>query len=153
MIRVTVLLLLAFFAAGATASTQTSTAQNQSDDEQTLWSLENAYFAHLSAKEFEALENFYHANFIGWPSHSPEPVGVSVARHSLEELLAGIEVLSIQVRPQAAVIRGDLAVTHSIVDMQQRDVEGQASSYSYRITHTWLREGGSWKILGGMSAP
>jgi len=153
MIRETLLLLLALFAAGATAPTQTATAQNQSEDEQAVWSLENAYFAHLAAKEFEALESFYHADFIGWPSHSPEPVGASAGRRSLEELLAEVQVLSIQVRPQAAVIRGDVAVTHSFVDMQQSDAAGEASSYSYRITHTWLREGGTWKILGGMSAP
>jgi ketosteroid isomerase-like protein len=153
MTQATFFLLLALFALGATDSTRVSTAQEGSDDEQTLWSLENAYFAHLAKEEFEALKNFYHADFIGWPSHSPEPVGVSVARRSLEELLAGIEVLSIQVRPQAAVIRGDVAVTHSFVDMQQEDAEGEASWYSYRVTHTWLREGGTWKILGGMSAP
>jgi ketosteroid isomerase-like protein len=152
MMRTTALFLLALFAVGATASTPVSTVQKRAEDEQALWSLENAYFAHLANREFDALETFYHADFIGWPSHSPEPVGVGVARQSLEELLAGIEVLSIQVRPQAAVIRGDIAITHSFVDMQQEDAEGEASWYSYRITHTWLREGGTWKILGGMSA-
>jgi ketosteroid isomerase-like protein len=152
MIRGTLLFLLALFAAGATASTPVSTVQKRAEDEQTLWSLENAYFAHLANKEFDALENFYHADFIGWPSHSPEPVRVGVARQSLEELLAGIDVLSIHVRPQATVIRGDVAITHSFVDMQQEDAEGEASWYSYRVTHTWLREGGTWKILGGMSA-
>ncbi len=152
MIRATVLLLLALFAVAATASTQTPTVQRQSEDEQTLWSLENTYFAHIAEEEFEALENFYHADFIGWPSHSPEPVDRSVGRQSLEELLAGIEVLSIQVRPLAIVIRGDVAVTHCFVDLQQQDAEGEAAWYSYRVTHTWLREGGTWKILGGMSA-
>ena len=152
MTRVTVLSLLAFFAVGGLATAHITTVERQSEDEQTLWSLENNYFEHLAKEELEALESFYHADFIGWPSHSPEPVGRSVGRQSLEELLADTEVLSIQVRPLAIVIRGDVAVTHCFVDMQQEDAEGEASWSSYRVTHTWLREDGRWKILGGMSA-
>jgi ketosteroid isomerase-like protein len=152
MTQATFFLLLALFALGATDSTRVSTAQEGSDDEQTLWSLENAYFAYMAQKDFEALESFYHADFIGWPSHSPEPVDRSVGRQSLEELFADIEVLSIQVRPLAVVIRGDVAVTHCFVDLQQHDSKTEASWNSYRITHTWLREGVTWKILGGMSA-
>ena len=151
MIRGTVLFLLALFAVGVTSSTQVSRAQEGSEDEQTLWSLENAYFAHIAQGELEALEHFYHAGFIGWPSHSPEPVDRSARRQSLEELLADIEVLSSQVRPLAVVIRGDVAVTHCFVDLQQHDSKTEASSSSYRVTHPWLREGGTWKILGGMS--
>lgn len=150
MIRSTFFFLLALIAVGATASTQVSTAQEQS--EQTLWGLENAYFAHIAQGELEALERFYHADFIGWPSHSPEPVDRDAGKQSLEELLADIEVLSIQVRPQAVVIRGDIAVTHCYVDMQLQDPATEVSLNSYRVTHTWLREGGTWKILGGMSA-
>ena len=152
MIRVTVLLLFALFAVGETVSAQVSTVQEQSADEQTLWSLENTYFAHVAREEFEALESFWHADFIGWPSHSPEPVGRSTARQSLEELLADTEVLAIQLRPLAVVIRGDVAVTHLFVDVQQHDSETEASWYSLRVTHTWLREGGTWKVIGGMSA-
>ncbi|NIN73121.1 MAG: DUF4440 domain-containing protein [Gemmatimonadetes bacterium] len=152
MIRGTFFFLLALFAVGVTSSTQVSRAQEGSEDEQTLWSLENAYFAYMAQEDFEALESLYHADFIGWPSHSPEPVDRNAGRQSLEELLANTEVLSIQVRPQAVVICGDVAVTHSFVDLQQHDSETEASWNTYRITHTWLREVGTWKILGGMSA-
>ncbi|UCC74140.1 MAG: nuclear transport factor 2 family protein [Gemmatimonadota bacterium] len=152
MIRATFFFLLALFAVGATVSARVSTVQRQSEDEQTLWSLENAYFAHLAIEDLETLESFWHADFVGWPSHSPEPVGRSAARQSLAELLADTEVRSIDVRPLAVVIRGDVAVTHCFVDLQQRDSETEVSLSSLRVTHTWLREGATWKVIGGMSA-
>jgi hypothetical protein len=152
MIRAAVLTLLTLLTVGAMFSTQISTAQEGSEDEQTLWSLENAYFAHIAQGELEALERFYRADFIGWPSHSPEPVDRDAGRQALEELLAEIKVVSIQVRPQAVVIRGDVAVTHCFVDVHQQDSETDVSVNSHRVIHTWLREDGTWKILGGMSA-
>ena len=152
MIRGTFLFLLALFAVGTTASMHVPTAQEISEDEQTLWSLENAYFTVIAQEDFGALERFYHADFIGWPSHSPEPVDRNVGRQSLEEQLANTEVLSVKLRPLAVVVHGDVAITHLFVDLQQQDSDTEVSSSSHRVTHTWLREGGTWKILGGMSA-
>jgi ketosteroid isomerase-like protein len=144
--------LLSLFASGGQPSAQTSTAQQQSEDEQALWNLEEAYFAHLADREFEALEDFWHPDFIGWPSHSPEPVGLANAQGSLKDLTARLGKLSIELRPQALTLRGDVAVVHYYIDVVQEDLDGQVTEYSQRITHTWVKTDGRWRILGGMSA-
>jgi ketosteroid isomerase-like protein len=152
MTRVAVLSLLALFIVVAMASSQATTQGRQSQDEQVLWDLEQAYFAYLADREFEALEDFWHPDFIGWPSHSAEPVGLDNAQGSLEELTARLKKLSIELRPQALTLHGDVAVVHYHIDVMQEDLDGQVTEYSQRITHTWVRADGRWRILGGMSA-
>ena len=39
---------------------------------------------------------------------------------------------------------GDVAITHYFVTIRETD-EGEA----IRITHTWIRDGADWRILGG----
>ena len=150
--RATVLSLIALSVVVGVASAQRSTTQRQSQDEQTLWRLEKAYFAHLANREFQALEDFWHPDFIGWPSHSPEPVGRSSAQRSLEDLMATVKKLSVRLRPLAVTFHGDVTVVHYFIDLEQEDLDGQITEYSLRITHTWVRYDGQWKILGGMSA-
>jgi len=150
--RATVLSLIVLSVLGGRASAQTATKGRQSDDERVLWDLEKAYFAHLADLEFEALEEFWHPDFIGWPSHSPQPVGRDNAQGSLEDLTAKLERFSIEVRPLAITLHGDVAVVHYFVDVEQQDVDGEVTKYSQRITHTWVKADGRWRILGGMSA-
>jgi ketosteroid isomerase-like protein len=152
MIQTRLVVLFALFAAGATAFIRVSTVQGQAEDEQVLWNLEESYFAHLADREFEALEDFWHPDFIGWPSHSAEPVGLANAQGSLEELTARLKKLSIELRPQALTLHGDVAVVHYYIDVVQEGVDGQVTEYSQRITHTWVRSDGRWRILGGMSS-
>ena len=151
--RAMVLSLMALsFVVGA-ASAQMSTTKRQSQDEQALWDLKNAYFAHLANREFKALEDFWHPDFIGWPSYSSEPVGRNDAQQSLEDFAANLKELSVIIRPLAVTLHGDVAVVHYYIDVEQEDLDGKITEYSQPITHTWVRSGGRWRILGGMSAP
>ncbi|KPK65253.1 MAG: hypothetical protein AMS21_05240 [Gemmatimonas sp. SG8_38_2] len=150
--RATALWLIMLSVVFGLASAQISTTEYQSDDEQVLWELEKAYFAHLADLEFEELEDFWHPAFIGCPSHSPEPVGLDSAQHSLEELTAKLKRMSISLRPQAITMHGDVSVVHYFIDVEQEDLDGQVTEYSQRVTHTWVKSDGKWRVLGGMSA-
>jgi len=133
-------------------SQQTLTSGSQSQDEQDIWALEKAYFAHLADREFETLEKFWHPDFIGWPSHSAGPVGRGDSQASLEELTASLQKMSVELRPMAITHLGDVAVVHYFIDVAQEDLDGVSSEYTLRITHTWVNADGQWRILGGMSA-
>jgi ketosteroid isomerase-like protein len=150
MTRVTILSLLSVLAIAGTASAQTPTAQEQ--DEQTIWQLESAYFAHYAKGNIAALENLWHADFVGWPAQSLEPVHRAAARQSVMELLSGARIVSVTVRAQAIAVHGDVAVTHYFVDLDQEAPDGEIARSSFRVTHTWIRERGTWRVIGGMSA-
>lgn len=151
--RISILSLLPTLAVLATAQAQEPAGQGQTQDEQTIWSLEEAYFAHYAKGETEALESLWHSDFVGWPSESLEPVQRSSASQSVRDFLARAQIVSFTLRPMAIAIRGEVAITHYFLDLRLEDVDGGIAESSVRITHTWLREDGLWKVFGGMSAP
>jgi ketosteroid isomerase-like protein len=150
--RISRLWLLPALAVVATTYPKLLAGQGQSQDEQTIWSLEEAYFAHYAKGETEALEELWHADFTGWPSESPEPVQKSSASQSVRDFLARARIVSFKLRPMAIAIRGEVAITHYFLDLLLEDLDGGIVESSVRITHAWLREDGMWKVFGGMSA-
>ena len=150
--RISILSLLPALAVVATTYPKVPAGQGQSQDEQTIWSLEEAYFAHYAKGETEALELLWHADFVGWPSESREPVRKRAASQSVRDFLAKARIVSFTLRPMAIAIRGDVAITYYFLDLRLEDPNSGIVERSVRITHTWLREDGKWKVLGGMSA-
>jgi ketosteroid isomerase-like protein len=150
--RISILTLLPALVVVATNYSKVPAGQGRSQDEQTIWSLEEAYFAHYAKGETEALEGLWHADFTGWPSESPEPVRKSSASQSVRDFLARAQIVSFTLRPMAIAIRGEVAITHYFLDLRVKDPDGGIVDSSVRITHTWLREDGKWKVLGGMSS-
>lgn len=150
--RTMVLLLLSILAVVTRASAQQPTDADQSAEEQTIWQLESAYFAHFAKGDIAALENLWHPDFVGWPSQSADPTFKADARQTVMEILSGPRIVSVQIRARAITVSSNVAVTHFFVDFDQETAEGGISKSSFRVTHTWLREGDSWKVIGGMSA-
>lgn len=150
--RVSIFLFSSVLILAGTAQVDLPATQSRSRDEQTIWSLEEAYFAHYAKGETQALEGIWHSDFIGWPSESPEPVRKSSASQSVRDFLARARIVSFKLRPMAIAIRGEVAITHYFLDLRLEDLDGGIVESSVRITHTWLREDGMWKVFGGMSA-
>ena len=47
-------------------------AQSSADTE-AVWSREKAYWQYVQANDLERYRTLWHADFLGWPSVSPEP--------------------------------------------------------------------------------
>jgi glycine/D-amino acid oxidase-like deaminating enzyme len=47
---------------------------SNTDDEQTLWRLEHAYWLYVEKNDLVAYANLWHQDFVGWPSVSSTPV-------------------------------------------------------------------------------
>ena len=120
--------------------------------ESEIWALERAYLNCLQTEDVAGHAEFWHEEFIGWPSHAVDPVDRSTAAASLSTLFESVQILSAQVHPLMIRVMGDLAVVQYRLDLEIEDTDGLGSTASYRMTHTWLREGGSWRIIGGMSS-
>lgn len=120
--------------------------------ESKIWELERSYLRHLQAADLESLGEFWHEEFVGWPSHAAAPVDSSAAAASLSSLLGSVRVLSFELHPQMIRVIGDLAVVHYLLYWELENADGTRSTSSYRITHTWLQEDGRWRIVAGMSS-
>jgi len=56
-----------------------------------------------------------------------------------------------EIKPAGIRIQENVAVNHYSVHLTSKDDEGREHRRTMRITHTWIREAGLWKLLGGMS--
>jgi hypothetical protein len=46
-----------------------------------------------------------------------------------------------------------VAINYYTIHFLKKNDAGEEQKESRRITHTWVRDGSGWKILGGMSKP
>ena len=134
----------------------TSHAQTGEPDwsaaEQEIWALEELYMTAFRDGDVAGLNAFLHADFLGWPSYSSDPVARAAALASVPALHESLMIRTVEVRPRAIRLSGKIALVHYLVILEVEEGDGGTAATSYRITHTWVEEDGRWRILGGMSA-
>lgn len=122
-------------------------------DEVQIWKNEEAYMNFLKNGDSAGMMSLWNENGVGWPMATPQPFSDKESRKAyLEELFTQTEVVSLKIKPGAIKIFGDAAVVHYLVDWIARDPEGNEEKLKTRITHTWMKQDGKWKIIGGMSS-
>jgi hypothetical protein len=64
-----------------------------------------------------------------------------------------LEIKEVELTPAAIQITGNIAVTCYWATYKWEDKNGKGEAIKVRITHTGVREGIDWRIVGGMSMP
>ena len=133
----------------------TALAQNSGKDETQVWQLEKAYWEYVKANDLEKYRVLWHENFLGWPFISSAPVRKD---HITDWITANtskdIKLHSYSIEQLAVQVTGDVAVDYYRINARWANGEGaEVRTDRLRITHTWIRAGGTWQILGGMSSP
>ena len=129
--------------------------QNLATDETQVWQLEKAYWEYVKANDLEKYRALWHENFLGWPFISSAPERKD---HITDWITAntskGIKLQSYSIEQLAVQVTGDVAVDYYRINARWANGEGaEVRTDRLRITHTWIRAGGTWQILGGMSSP
>lgn len=122
----------------------------QKTAEADIWAFEHAYWAANRDADHAKIIGAWHDEFLGWPEGEPKPIGKEAGVEFVRKNYAKPAPYSFKIEPMGIRIRGDLAVNHYLVHLTWED--GSGKKRSMRITHTLLRDGGRWKMLGGMSA-
>ena len=150
-----VLGVIPFLLIGALAVSSRGTTQPQaSEDEQTLWNLEHAYWRYVQDNDLPSYSNLWHNDFLGWPSVSAAPVRKDhITDWITSQTSKGLAFKSGEFKPAAMQITGDVAMACYWITLQWLDKEGHGTAQAIRITHAWLRTGKDWRIIGGMSMP
>jgi ketosteroid isomerase-like protein len=66
----------------------------------------------------------------------------------------GIKLESDSIEQLAIQVTGNIAINYYRIKITWTNAEGaEIRTDALRITHTWLRTGGRWQIIGGMSSP
>ena len=145
--------------AGVPAISSGETIQSQASDqvsnnEQTLWNLEHAYWSYVQDNNLAAYLGLWHKDFLGWPAQNAAPAGKDhITDWITSQTAKGLAFKSIEFKPARTQITGDLAVVCYWITFTWLDKDGKGDAHTLRITHTWLKDGKDWRIIGGMSMP
>ncbi len=148
MFRTIAVFLLALTAAGF--------GQDSAKDEQNIWNLEKAYWEYVKANDLEKYRALWHDDFVGWPLVNSEPVRKDHITDWMKGNTArGLKLQAYSLDQLALKVTDNTAINHYRIKLNWAKIDnGEAvRTDALRITHTWIRTGDTWTILGGMSAP
>jgi len=123
-----------------------------SEDEQAVWKLEHSYWNYVQDNDLPAYLALWHKAFVGWPSVSAMPVHKDhITDWISAQTSKGMKFKTIEFKPAAIQVDGDVAVTYYWITFEWLDKDGKGATHTLRVTHTLLRDGKDWHIIGGMS--
>ena len=125
-----------------------------SSDQKSVWGQEQAYWKYCKAMELDKYLSLWHASVVGWPSSYSAPAGKDhISDWFTDRVKQGWIMKSYDLEPLAIQITDNVAVVHYRVKYSWVDKAGKEIPVGSRITHTWIKNGDGWQIIGGMSAP
>ena len=119
--------------------------------EEEIWSLEGKYILYFGTADHEAILSLYHPEFLGWPDSESHPAGKKRAAEFLKEKYPSSNRINFDLEREGIRMFKNIAITHYLVFSTWIDENGIEKKGKTRITHTWIKEGSEWKIIGGMS--
>jgi len=129
-------------------------SKRESESVDQVWGREDEYGRYAEAGDIDAYRSLFHDKFIGWPcdqAHPKRKAGVGAWVREVRD--QKIEVTS-EVTREGAEDFGDVVVVHyrvaEVATYPDGHTEGEGEES--RITHTWMRTGDTWQIIGGMCA-
>ncbi|HEU5399833.1 MAG TPA: DUF4440 domain-containing protein [Terriglobales bacterium] len=148
---------IAFIIAAAMLATSGSVVaqapMTMSAEQREVWAGEEAYSRYLMNHDLEGYMSLWDERFIGWPYARSTPGTKADIREAVAQDLAETQHSEPVPTPLAVNVFGNVANTYYILRSKSTDKSGKTAEHAYRISHTWQRTDGKWKIIGGMSAP
>ena len=128
-------------------------AQEMTPAQKEVWQMEEVYWSDVKASNADHYASLWHGSFVGWPRDRDQPVGKKELTEAAAKKMADNRVISYEFLSKAVTVVGNVGVTQYAVKATRAGKNGQNETYTSRVTHTWLRRGNTWQILGGMSSP
>jgi hypothetical protein len=137
-----------------TGSYASKTESVSSESEKVLWKLEHSYWRLVEENNLKGYRNLWHADFLGWPSVSPAPVRKDhITDWITTQTGKGFSFKLKEFKTATVQVTGKLGVICYWVTYRWADKADKGETYTIRVTHTWVKDGTDWRIIGGMSMP
>jgi Calcium/calmodulin dependent protein kinase II association domain len=154
--KITVSLLTITLALSSLLYSQAYSAAADSDKrgdkvKEEIWALEETYFANLYKADYEGVLALVHSQFLGWPGNVAQPIDRAGSSRFMKQLITKPTSCVFAIERGGIRVLGEVALTQYTISVNCGDIAAGAKTQTSRITHTWVREGGRWKLLGGMS--
>jgi ketosteroid isomerase-like protein len=129
----------------------TTTFAHPSEAEETIWNLEHTYWHYVEANDLPAYRNLWHSDFLGWPSMNPAPVHKDhITDWITSQTSTGHSFKLVAFKSAAIQSSGTTVVVCYWTTYKWIDKSGQGDEHTVRVTHTWVKNGKDWQIIGGM---
>ena len=146
-----ILLLAVVLFPGLHARSSNPDILNRKDTAQEKIWLQVAYFTDLYKADYKGALALVHDNFLGWPGALQQPIVKKESHRYMKQLVPKPTSCVVRIERDGMRLMGTVALTQFRVFVSCRDTTGAMKTSSSRITHTWVKEDGKWKLLGGMS--
>ena len=145
------LLAFTFLIAGSVYSAEGNPDPRSIKVEEEIWANEEAYFTRLYQADYESVLALVHRQFLGWPGGLDQPADYDESARFMKQLISQPTSCIIKIDRAGIRVSGNTALTQYTLHVDCGDAPGAKKIKPSRITHTWVKEGGHWKLLGGMS--
>jgi len=151
--RTAVLALLISLAAGAhPALGQAAPSQTDSNSILQVWQREAEYWRYVKTGDVDAYVSLWHDKFIGWPCGQDHPRRKASIGDWVREVRDKHINVATDLTQEGAEDFGNVVVVHyrftRVDTYPDGTVEGKGKES--KITHTWMKQGDTWLIIGGM---
>ena len=150
-LKQTILLIFVLFSCSQAYSAKADTLDRKDTVKEKIWALEEAYFSNLYKANYEKVIALVDDEFLGWPGGLPQPIGREESVRFMKHLIPKPTSCTIRIERSGIRVLGVVAMTQYTLYVNCSDTAGVSKTQSSRINHTWVKEGGQWKLLGGMS--
>lgn len=122
-----------------------------SDTEQ-VWAGEQAYWRDVKTHEVTDYLALWSDDFNGWPISDEHPIHRTDIAAFVTKNGSLSQVASYELHRESVEAHGPAIITYYRVTVRRRNPRGSLTPTTYRMTHTWMKRGGRWQIVGSMSA-
>ena len=119
--------------------------------EEEIWANEEAYFTNLYSANYDGMLALVHREFLGWPGALNQPIDYEASARFMKQLMPKPTSCKIKIDRAGICVSGTTALTQYTLHVNCGDAPDAKKIQPSRITHTWVKEGNRWKLLGGMS--
>ena len=137
----------------AAASYVCAQEQDMSAAQKEVWQMEETYWKDVKESNADHYASLWHPSFLGWPQDRDRPVGKTELTDGVRKKMAEVHVASYEFLSKGVTVLGNVGVTVYSVRATRAPKDGKSETHTSRITHTWLKTGSTWEIIGGMSGP
>lgn len=133
-------------------STFAQQGPSKSNATEQVWAGEETYWQDVKVHDVKAYMALWAKDFAGWPISDQHPIHWADIASFVTKKGSLTQVVSYKLQRESVTMHGSAVLTFYRATVQRRNADGSGSTKVYRMTHTWMKRGGEWRIVGGMSA-
>lgn len=140
---------LAIVAVLIAPATHAATPMTKADAQAEIWAKEQAIYKARGQGDLRPYIDNVATDYLAWPPFSAMPTGVGDLNRTQSKMaVENKEVLAMEFVGFA--MNGDAAIIYYKTH-RTRLPNGTPADERFEVTHSWVRQNGSWKVYGGMA--